>query len=664
MVRVPPGPFDDLPEKWSVPVGCGLSCFPAKLRGKSPDIPWRSFQSAHPTMEQIKAWAQRQTNVAICTGAISGIIVLDLDSAEAVRKAERLGLPHTVSVRTAKGRHLFFRHPGGRVGNRAGIFPGADIRGDGGYVIAAGSIHPDGTQYEWINSPVDTQFADCPQWLLGMLAANGQADSEAHKARVKAPFSDAGNADAHWQASIQAELFSLRQTPNGRRNDQLNKSTFVLAQLTAGCGFDWQPVEDELRKVAYAIGLDAREIEATIRSAREKGFQNPRTVFGAAMPKSAEAHASAQEAEDALTPFPTLDLVTLASTEPHPKEFVIPGFAPAGEVTLFTGPGSSGKSLLSQQLGTGAAVGVETLRLELEQANTIYLTCEDDEAQLHWRQAHICAALDIPMESLAGKLHLVTLRGTLGIELCTFAKGGFFTLARAYHRLAALIEQTGAKLVFLDNVAHLFTGNENDRGDVTRFLNALNRLASQTGAAIVLLGHPNKQHSQGFKAGNQYSGSTAWQNAVRSQITLDHDQGTGLRTLSISKANYSPTDQTIRFFFINWAFVHVDDAPADIGRAAAQAMLARQDDARFLSCLRERTRQQRAVSERSAANYAPTVFAQMTESEGIGKERLRAALDRLWKAGRIERGELWKGSDRKMVVGIREVASAADGNGG
>jgi RecA-family ATPase len=49
-------------------------------------------------------------------------------------------------------------------------------------------------------------------------------------------------------------------------------------------------------------------------------------------------------------------------------------------------------------------------------------------------------------------------------------------------------------------VAHLFAGNENDRGEVTRFINALNRLAGETGAAVLLLGHPNK-------AGDSYSGS-------------------------------------------------------------------------------------------------------------------------------------------------------------
>ena len=648
---------------WRTPYNNGLSCFPAKLRSKTPDIPWLRFQTQHAPIEQIIAWAERPSNIAICTGKISGIIVLDLDSAEAVQAAERLGLPHTVSVKTGNGRHIYFKHPGGKIGNRAGIFLGADIRGDGGYVIAPGSIHATGVEYEWINSPDDTEFAECPQWLIEML--NGRKNLASFNRRhAESTFSSAEMAQAYLHTSVQAEIATLTRTPNGGRNDQLNKSTFILAKLAAESGCEWQPIEDQIRRTGYQIGLGTGEINATIRSAREKGFQNASPMCGITLGLK-ETYAIRSQAEDVPPAFPTLDLAALALVDPQPKQFIIPGLAPAGEVTLFTGQGSAGKSLLSQQLATAVAAGMSTLRLELEQANTIYLTCEDDEDQLHWRQTHICAALNVLMGNLKDKLHLVTLRGALGVELCTFAKGGFFTLARAYHQLVALIEQTGSKLVFLDNLAHLFTGNENDRGDVTRFLNALNRVASHTGAAIVLLGHPNKQHSQGIKLGNQYSGSTAWQNAVRSQITLEYNAGTGLRILMVSKANYGRTDQAIRFFFVNWAFVHVDDAPADIGQAMIQAMRAREDDARFLACLRERNRQKRAVSEsKNAPTYAPSEFAKMPEAKGSDKERLVASLDRLWRLGKIERGELWKGDDRKMVTGIREVAQFTVGDVG
>ncbi|MEP6868704.1 MAG: DnaB-like helicase N-terminal domain-containing protein [Novosphingobium sp.] len=93
------------------------------------------------------------------------------------------------------------------------------------------------------------------------------------------------------------------------------------------------------------------------------------------------------------SPFQSLDLAALASIQPQPKAMAIERLAPVGEVTLFTGPGSGGKSLLAQQFATAAAAGIRCLRLDVIASPAIYLTCEDDADQLHWRQSHICTAL-------------------------------------------------------------------------------------------------------------------------------------------------------------------------------------------------------------------------------------------------------------------------------
>jgi RecA-family ATPase len=351
-----------------------------------------------------------------------------------------------------------------------------------------------------------------------------------------------------------------------------------------------------------------------------------------------------------LMPLSTLDLTALAQVQPKPKAFVVERVAPLGEVTLFTGPGSAGKSLFGQQLATCAAAGLSCLGLTVIQTPALYLTCEDDGDQLHWRQASICAALRVGMASLAGKLHLVSLRGALDNELGTFDAEGSLKPAAAFRRIAETLKATGAKLAILDNVAHLFTGNENDRGEVTRFVNLLNRLAGETGAAILLVGHPNK-------SGDDYSGSTAWLNAVRSQITLQHDLETDLRTLTVGKANYSKKGEAIRFLWVDGAFVREEDLGPDSARQLQETVQASADNALFLSCLRERTRQRRAVSEKQSATYAPTVFAGMAESKGIGRVRLEKAMDRLFRITAIERGELpWDDGHRHPVQGLRETA--------
>ncbi len=356
--------------------------------------------------------------------------------------------------------------------------------------------------------------------------------------------------------------------------------------------------------------------------------------------------------------LPSLDLAALSMVEPIPKAFAIERLAPLAEVTLFTGPGSAGKSLLGQQLATAAAAGLPCLGLNVMPGPAIYFTCEDDAEQLHWRQVHLCGALRVPMASLAGKLHLVSLRGALDNELGTFGPDGTLALAPAYERLVRKIKATGAKLVILDNVAHLFAGNENDRGQVTRFVNLLNRLASETGAAILLLGHPNK-------SGDSYSGSTAWLNAVRSQITIDHERdGDGnvldpdLRVLTVGKANYARKGEAVKFRWHNWAFVRDDDLPTDTRAELAEVVKANGENAAFLRCLAQRTLERRHVSEKVGANYAPKVFATMAEAKGIKKDRLVAAMDRLFRIGKIERAELWKGEDRKAVFGLRDTTES------
>jgi RecA-family ATPase len=345
----------------------------------------------------------------------------------------------------------------------------------------------------------------------------------------------------------------------------------------------------------------------------------------------------------------TLDWVALAKVKPAPKAFVIPLLAPAGEVTLFTGAGSAGKSLLAQQLATALAAGVQTLRLNMGQAPAIYLTCEDDEGQLHWRQAHICEALGVPMASLAGMLEVASLRGALDNALGVAGPDGEFTLSASYHRIAALIRRTGAKLVALDNVAHLFPGNENDRGEVTRFVNALNRLAGDSGAAIILLGHPNK-------SGDDYSGSTAWLNAVRSQFVIEHDLQTDMRTLTVGKANYARKGERLRFAWVDWAFVLEDDLPPDTARKLADTAKAHAGNDAFLRCLALCTEQRRNVSHKPGSNYAPKIFAGMPAAKGMKKPEFEAAMERLLGLKAIEcDAELWRGDDRKTRRGIRLV---------
>lgn len=358
---------------------------------------------------------------------------------------------------------------------------------------------------------------------------------------------------------------------------------------------------------------------------------------------------------------PTLNLADLtlwSRTSATPTPFFVPGFIPACEVTLLTGAGGGNKSTFGQQLATCAAAGRQILGLDVTQAGALYVTAEDSDDRLHWMQEHLCRALGINMVSLAGKLHLASIRGRLNNELATFDHDGRMQVRETFHLIRATLEQTAAKLLVLDNVAHLFAGNENDRGQVTAFVNLLYALCRDLAVTVLLIAHKNK-------AGDSFSGSTAWLNAVRSQLVIERasEHDADARVLTVGKANYARPDQTLSFRWHDFALVRDEDLPTNVREEINAVVRDHGDDAVFLTCLAERTRQQQAVSEKVSSTYAPKIFAAMPESKRIGKERLEAAMQRLFRRGEIERALLPWQRDRKEVFGLRQTCADACADG-
>lgn len=125
-------------------------------QGKHPRLnSWKWYQHRRATADEIRAWWARwpDANVGIVTGAVSGIVVLDVDGAAGLVSLAKLEAEHgplppaPTAITGAGGRHLYFKHPGHRVGNKVNLAPGLDLRGDGGFVIAPPSLHKSNRHY-------------------------------------------------------------------------------------------------------------------------------------------------------------------------------------------------------------------------------------------------------------------------------------------------------------------------------------------------------------------------------------------------------------------------------------------------------------------------------------------------------------------------------------
>ena len=161
-------------------MGRGWSIIPIRPGDKRPLLRWEEFQHRRPTAAETRDWFRTwpDAGIAIVTGMVSGLVVLDVDGRHggdaALEQLEREHgrLPTTVECRTGGGgRHLYFAHLGGLVRNKVGLAPGIDIRADGGYVVAPPSLHASGLRYVWAGgrAPESTGIAPLPDWILGQV---------------------------------------------------------------------------------------------------------------------------------------------------------------------------------------------------------------------------------------------------------------------------------------------------------------------------------------------------------------------------------------------------------------------------------------------------------------------------------------------------------------
>lgn len=148
----------------------GWSVIPVSGASKLPLVPWKAYMQRQAGADEMRVWGERfgaRVGIAVVTGAVSRLVVLDCDGREGVEEAAALGVPRTPSVRTPRGGiHHYFKLDGEEPKSSAkrGQSRCLDIRGRAGYVVAPHTTRPDGKKYEWIVGP-EEPLAPPPAWF-------------------------------------------------------------------------------------------------------------------------------------------------------------------------------------------------------------------------------------------------------------------------------------------------------------------------------------------------------------------------------------------------------------------------------------------------------------------------------------------------------------------
>lgn len=238
------------------------------LNGKAPKR--RAWQKEAPMpLAKLLEYVQRGDNVGIRTGRVSGIVILDDDTPDQ-SAGSTWALPETVTALTGSGKHhYYFRIEKHQVVKRSKPALNTDLLGECAQAVFPGSLHPDtGEPYSWKPGlgPDDVPFAPLPEELL----VNRVESKKKRKRGERRPTRSAP------ESCIEAARAAIMDAAVGERNEILNRRAFLLGGLMADREWSREEIAKGLEEAALSVGLDAQEVERTIRSGLDAGSTKAR----------------------------------------------------------------------------------------------------------------------------------------------------------------------------------------------------------------------------------------------------------------------------------------------------------------------------------------------------------------------------------------------------
>jgi AAA domain/Bifunctional DNA primase/polymerase, N-terminal/Primase C terminal 1 (PriCT-1) len=583
----------------------GAPVFPVKVGAKKWPLVdgWTNGGSVQDPLDiEMKFRAARgATHAGIPTGDRSGYLVVDRDGPGAQKWCEQHPelFPPTLVQPTQRsgGSHLYYRLPPGlKLKNSVGKIAGkVDIRANGGYVVDwSRDFKPTGTMVE------------APAALIERL-------------RAEVP------------GKLSIDFSAAQDIPKDKRNSTLTS----IAGRWHNAGLTGKPLDaalQQLNRDHCKPPLKDREVSTIATSVSKMSTKEPERE-----PLGAQPHPIA---------WGSLD-----GCEPPPRTWWIQDWLGPWP-TLTSGMGGVGKTRLWQAIATSLATNKRYFgTASARELRTLMWCCEDPRDEIWRNQAAINRHFDIDMSDLSRSL-IVPRVGCENV-LMDFVYGKP-TFTPLMDHLREQVNDLKIDVLVLDNTGQTFGCNENDRHQVTKFVNGICGLTERP-FCPVFLAHPARSPK------SEYAGSAAWENACRMRWfmgpQLPSEDESAPTTEDIvylcrRKANYTNRDY-IRFSFDNGVFV---PGEVDLQTRAVREELG---EHAVLTAIARLTESGTVPNDaKNSPYYLPTKMVNMQLTNGCEKRELEAAMIRLLRKGRIK-VEGVRGSSRHSRNGLAIVKGAA-----
>lgn len=458
----------------------GWKIFPVN-KAKQPLVKWREW--ATNDIKLITAeFTGRNHNVGIACGE-SGLLVLDDDDdGEVVRLFADHGsvrIANTYRVKTARGWHYYFNGYAD-IGNRNPLKDlgyKIDVRGNGGFVVAAGSTHENGHVY--MAEDPDAPVLDAPSWLLGLLRASPSSKAGEH---IDLGVFEEERRFTLDQAKefVRPHLERLRSAQDGEINDRLNYAAKCLAHF----GEEFWSRED-------AESWLSAELEETVYDGRTwSAYVTVQSAYGSAaddwqailVPEMA-----GDRPED-----PSRYYLTIGELDRLPEpEPLIDGVLDKRTLFVVAGRGDTFKSFLTFDWLASIATGREWQGHEVKQAKVLLVVGEGAYG-LRKRRDAWQVAWDTKIED--EWMHIR--RAPINL----FRGGGDCV------ELLERIEREYYEVILFDTLQRMSSGAEsNSAKDAGIVIARLGQIRAITDGTVGVVAHEGKTEGYGVR------GSSAWE---------------------------------------------------------------------------------------------------------------------------------------------------------
>ena len=504
----------------------GIAVFPVGPDKRPLVKGWQDKATTDP--DQIKAWWRDRPDAmpAIPTGKRNGFAVLDVDrknGKDGLAELAALGLDvETLSdtqVATAgDGRHIYLEWPEGMGNSAAGLPPGLDVRGEGGYVVAPGAVNGKGV-YRLLKGSLTAKL---PQWPEALRTKPKVVDAgEARPTGLPWPvFVEAVRAvpnDIKDRETWVARLASIHAESGGNlegndlahewsaKHDSYDptETDHVYYSFTAdrdGGATGWRFIsEAERRGWSHPAVTELRKAEAVacLNNGLEEDKQNwvvhlPAEESAEIMRRSVDKQRATVMEKQRTNPNIDPEMFDLIWGEPQapnfglillnpdqcadstPVPYVVKGLIAEGNLVTIVGQPGAGKSVLTPYLGYMVALGEPAFGMRTRQGGVLYLATENEKDM----RKRVRVLRD--RFGSTDNFHVVS------------DSGGRFRDIAFLERLKRLIAARRPSLIVVDTLSMAMPGFEENSSEGMGEVIAICHHLRQWGAAVLLVHHDTK----------------------------------------------------------------------------------------------------------------------------------------------------------------------------